>query len=161
MQKKILGVFLVLLVLIGSGVVVLSVQAASSLTAKDIESKAVAQAQLMGLHGTPTSVKSKLTTIGDFNKRLDPQVAPPPDPNAPMWLVVIKGTVDFNGAAAIPPAPDGSTSVPTYPAMWELLEPNGHVMAWGGLLHDTDINLDGPPVEVYPDPPQDTSNSKK
>jgi hypothetical protein len=161
MQKKILGVFLALLVLIGGGVV-LSLLVGSSLTAKDIESKAVAQAQVMGLHGTPASVKSKLTTIGDFNKRLDPKVAPPPDLNAPMWLVVIKGTVDFNGAAAIPPAPDGSTSTPTYPAMWELLEPNGHIMAWGGLLHDTDINLDGPPVEVYPDPPQeDTSNSKK
>lgn len=75
-----------------------------------------------------------------------------------MWLVVVKGTVDFSQSAAAPPMADGTSTSLIYPAMWELLEPNGHIMGWGGLYQDTDLNLDGPAVAVYSITPQVITN---
>ncbi len=135
--------------------VVSSTQAATArpgtLTQQQIETRAIATAQEMGLQGMPTRVRSKLTTEGDFDRRLSPDVHPK-DPNVPMWLVVLKGDVEWTGSSGFP------KSNVKAGAMWELLEPNGHIMGWGGLFHDTDIDLDGPPVEVYPITPQVITN---
>lgn len=152
MQRSIVGAGLAFVV--GAAVIAVSQlpihgAGASALSQKEIETKAVAQAQkglgYSQLQGAPTSVTSKQTTLGDFNTRFDPFSHDPRSPNTSVWLVILNGHINFSE----PHAPGSVGQSGQANSMFVLLGTDGKPLAWGGVPRGFDLNNPATPITSW------------
>lgn len=70
--------------------------APGALSKAEIERLALERAQFVGLQGAHTKITSKQMTLDEARRRMGSEVYESRDPNTPVWLVVIRGSVQIS-----------------------------------------------------------------